>query len=127
MSKSIHTPRIHVVSEAPRRPRRTWSDEQKLAIVCESQQDGVVLTQLARRHGITPSQLYDWRYRHKTGLLGGSGGFTRVIPVEDQANTKQEMPAPKPDLVIAVGQRFLITIPSGFDMTAAATLLRGLA
>ncbi len=41
--------------------RRTWTAEQKAAIVAESYTDGVRACQVARRHGLTPQQLFGWR------------------------------------------------------------------
>jgi transposase len=41
--------------------RRTWSAEQKAVIVAESYADGVKACQVARRHGLTPQQLFGWR------------------------------------------------------------------
>ena len=110
--------------------RRHWSDDEKLKIVQESLQDGVVQAQLARRHGVSASQIYEWRYRYKAGLLVGATEFSQVVVVADAAEgtADQTSPAvPSPDLVVEVGQRYRLTIPAGFDMEAAAHLLRGLA
>lgn len=129
MSNSKSKPRIEVVSGA-KTGRRHWSDYEKLKIVQESLQDGVVQAQLARRHGVSPSQLYDWRYRYKAGLLIGATEFSQVVVVADDAEdtADQTSPAvPSPDLVVEVGQRYRLTIPAGFDMDAAVHLLRGLA
>jgi transposase len=41
--------------------RRIWTSEQKAAIVAESYTDGVKACQVARRHGLTPQQLFGWR------------------------------------------------------------------
>jgi transposase len=41
--------------------RRSWTAEQKAAIVAESYADGVKACQVARRHGLTPQQLFGWR------------------------------------------------------------------
>ena len=129
MSNSKSKPRIEVVSDA-KTGRRHWPDDEKLKIVQESLQDGVVQAQLARRHGISPSQLYDWRYRYKAGLLVGAPGFSQVVVVADDAEGTPDQAsstAAQPDLVVEVGQCYRLTIPAGFDMDAAAHLLRGLA
>ena len=129
MSNSKFKPRIEVVSGA-KTGRRHWSDYEKLKIVQESLQDGVVQAQLARWHGVSPSQLYDWRYRYKAGLLVGATEFSQVVVVADDAEdtANQSSPSlPSPDLVVEVGQRYRLTIPAGFDMDAAVHLLRGLA
>src|ERR1700679_2903524 len=41
--------------------RRSWTAEQKAAIVAESYADGVKACQVARRHGLTPQQLFGGR------------------------------------------------------------------
>ena len=56
--------------------RRNWSDEEKLAILKETTAPGVVISAVARRHGIGTGQLYTWR---KQLLRGAMAGF---VPVE---------------------------------------------
>jgi transposase len=41
--------------------RRRWSKADKARIVRESLEPGAVVSEVARRHGLTRSQLYDWR------------------------------------------------------------------
>ncbi|AFL50655.1 transposase [Sinorhizobium fredii] len=41
--------------------RREWSDERKAQIVAESYEPGVKVCAVARRHGLTPQQLFTWR------------------------------------------------------------------
>ena len=41
--------------------RRVWTAEQKTQIVAESYADGEIVTAVARRHGLTPQQLFGWR------------------------------------------------------------------
>ena len=56
--------------------RRNWSDDEKLAILKETTQPGVIVAAVARRHGIGTGQLYTWR---KQLLRGAMTGF---VPVE---------------------------------------------
>ncbi len=56
--------------------RRNWSNEEKLAILKETTQPGVIVAAVARRHGIGTGQLYTWR---KQLLRGAMAGF---VPVE---------------------------------------------
>ena len=55
--------------------RREWSDERKAQIVAEIYEPGVTVCAVARRHGLTPQQLFTWR-RLARKPLG-------VVPVED--------------------------------------------
>jgi transposase len=41
--------------------RRSWSAADKLAIVAESCDPGASVCNVARRHGLTPQQLFTWR------------------------------------------------------------------
>lgn len=49
--------------------RRRWSDEEKARIASESYRPGVHVADVARRHGTTRWQIYDWRQRLAKGLL----------------------------------------------------------
>lgn len=41
--------------------RRDWSDEEKAQIVAESYSTDVTVCAVARRHGLSPQQLFTWR------------------------------------------------------------------
>jgi transposase len=41
--------------------RRAWSAEQKAEILAESYESGEKVSAVARRHGLTPQQLFGWR------------------------------------------------------------------
>lgn len=123
------TPRIQVLSVSDTGRRRRWTDDEKIRIVEESRRDGVTLAEVARRREISRSMLYDWRYRHKLGLLGIPAPFMRLVPVESGARPDVVPPlsAPQPPaMTIDLGERYRVTIPAGFDMEAAARLLNGL-
>src|SRR6185437_9164190 len=63
ISEHKHMPepvrRIEVFTGAGR--RRTWSSEEKAAIIAESYVEGETVCAVARRHGLTPQQLFAWR------------------------------------------------------------------
>jgi transposase len=63
ISEHKHMPepvrRIEVFTGAGR--RRSWSGEEKAAIVAESYGAGETVCAVARRHGLTPQQLFAWR------------------------------------------------------------------
>jgi transposase len=49
--------------------RRRWSDEAKGRIVAESFAAGAVVSEVARRHDISPQHLFAWRKAARAGLL----------------------------------------------------------
>jgi transposase len=60
--------------------RRRWTPEQKAALVAEVEAEGGQVTEVARRHGISTSLLYNWRSAWKAAALTMRG--TAVQPVE---------------------------------------------
>jgi transposase len=126
------SPRIQVLSVSDTGRRRRWTDDEKVRIVEESHREGVTLTDVARRHEISRSMLYDWRYRHKHGMLGCHGQFMRLVPiagspsVETVDGVPPVSPSQSPLMTIDFGERCRVTIPASFDMDAAARLLNGL-
>lgn len=124
------TPRIQILSVSDTGRRRRWTDDEKVRIVGESHRDGVTIADVARRHEISRSMLYDWRYRHKVGLLGCPAQFLRLVPVEGNPSPEILQPALSSQplvMTIDLGERCRVTIPADFDMDAAARLLNGLA
>jgi len=61
VSKGTEAParRIEVFTGAGR--RRNWSDEERAAIIAESYSSSDSVCAVARRHGLTHSQLFGWR------------------------------------------------------------------
>ena len=78
--------RVEVITGVER--RRDWTDEQKLSIIAESCQEGAVISDVARRHGLRPQQLFNWRNefrKRKTGhLCGGTPAFAPVMIADDR-------------------------------------------
>ena len=61
MSKPDDAParRIELFTGAGR--RRAWTSDEKAAIVAESYAGGASVCEIARRRGLTPTQLFTWR------------------------------------------------------------------
>ena len=81
--------RVEVFTGAGR--RRDWSADQKAAIVAESYVGEVSVCEVARRHGLTSSQLFAWRReaRKRAAASGVERPALFVPAVVD--------PAPKPE------------------------------
>ena len=118
------TPRIEVLSVTDTGRRRRWTDDEKVRIVEESHQTGETVAEVARRHEISRSQLYDWRHRYRHGLLGGSGTqFLRLVPIEAMGIANDEPRSSSAAMTIHLGARCRVTVPADFDMDAVARLL----
>lgn len=57
--------------------RRAWTAEQKGGIVAESYRGGETVSTVARRHGLTPQQLFGWR-RQAERQVEATGGESRA-------------------------------------------------
>jgi transposase len=68
--KSEEIRRIEVITGVGR--RRRWTAEAKARIVAESCAGDVSVSEVARRHGIRPQQLFGWRHHARAGGLRGN-------------------------------------------------------
>lgn len=59
--------------------RRTWQDDAKARIVLESYEPSAKICDVARRHGIAPQHLSNWRGLAKKGKLVLPMGFVAQI------------------------------------------------
>ena len=69
--------RVEVITGVGR--RRRWIPEAKARIVQESRQRGAVVSEVARRHGLSPQQLFGWR-REARGDLADGGDDACGLP-----------------------------------------------
>src|SRR5580692_13091490 len=69
--------RVEVFTGAGR--RRAWSAEQKRQIVADSFESGETVSAVARRHGLTPQQLFGWRRSSRARPEAGGAAFALVI------------------------------------------------
>jgi transposase-like protein len=49
--------------------RRAWRAEEKLRILQEAREAGMPVSEVCRRHGISPGQFYAWERRAHEGAL----------------------------------------------------------
>ena len=71
--------RIEVITGGGER-RRRWSDDEKAEAIEESLRPGVVVSEVARRRGLTPQQLFTWRREARQKAAASDGvPFTPVV------------------------------------------------
>ena len=87
ISEHKHMPeavrRIEVFTGAGR--RRSWSSEEKAAIIAESYAERETICAVARRHGLTAQQLFTWRRLARGTAPAETPAFVPAVV---------EMPAP---------------------------------
>jgi len=71
--------------------RRRWSKEAKAAIVAETYAPGASVSEVARRHGIAPSQVFAWRRLAEGGALQAIGGGEPVIADREAQALRQRI------------------------------------
>ena len=116
--KSEPARRLEVFTGAGR--RRAWSAEEKARIVAESEMPEVSVSAVARRHGLTPQQVFAWRrLARQAGETTGEDPmmFAPVVVAADGA-------AVEPPIVeIAIGEA-QVRVSSQIDPTRLTAVLR---
>ena len=103
---SLARPRRLEVLTGPER-RRKWADDVKIAIVAEALEPGVVVSDVARRHDVTPSQLFGWmrKFRDEAVARRTPPEVPMFAPaVVDVAPIALPPPAPSPAPAEAVAE-----------------------
>jgi len=68
--------------------RRRWSDEQKMLIVAEAMEPDAVVSQIARRWQICPSQIFTWRRAARGGMASRlAANSPAFVPIVELAST----------------------------------------
>lgn len=114
-----------------RERRRRWGDDEKAAIIAESLRPGVSVSWVARKHGVSASQLFNWRKAARVG--GASKEPSDFVPVVISAARSapaapfEELPEAHEAAPAGAGEaRIEIAFPNGRRLSAPAGLDRRL-
>lgn len=116
VSSGDYAGRLEVIAGPTGRKRR--SDGEKARIVAESLAPGVRVAEVARRHGLTRWQVYDWRRRARDGRLvlpedvASAPAFAALVVEEP----RQPTPTQSASIEIVVGE---VVIRAGSDADEA--------
>ena len=116
--------------------RRTWTPGQKAEILAESYGSGEKVSAVARRHGLTPQQLFGWRREAQRrarrraandGEAARGQAFAPVV-VEEGLRRSEAPIGPDPSggataIEIVIGAATVRFVP-GVDAATLATVLR---
>ena len=119
----------------PGQARRRWSEADKRRLVAETIGPGATVHGVARRHGVSPRQLFAWRklYRVGAGLeragpaLPSVPGFAAVeIAPATPPSVADVVPAPSGLIEIELAGGDRVRISGAPDPAAVAAALRAL-
>jgi transposase len=119
--------RVEVITGVGR--RRSWPSDFKARVVTESLEPDAVISEVARRHGLKPQQLFSWRNQFRTHAPA-SRAFAPVVveaapraPVK-AAPTASNAPAATHDLIEIVVKGTVVRIHVAVDADTLAAVLR---
>lgn len=107
--------------------RRRWSDGEKLAILAAVGVNGATVTEVARRHEITRSQVYGWRRDLKRKRLFPTAApvcFVSLTPGPPDSGAKEDLGGSESIVEIVLRGGRLLRVPSDLDGVALARLIR---
>ncbi len=108
--EAVPARRIEIFTGAGR--RRSWTEQEKAAIVAESFEDGVRTCHVARRHGLTPQQLFTWR-REARRKAGDESDTPPFVPAIAEARRGPVTPATEAESEAAAARSPIIELDVG--------------
>jgi transposase len=104
--------------------RRRWSADEKARILEEATGPGAVVSEVARRNGMSPQHLFTWRRQARREADNHPLAFTPVVVSPD---TPQPTPATCREAFIEIVlEGVVIRVPSGVDEETLALVLHTL-
>ena len=104
--------------------RRRWPTDEKARILEEAMAPGAVVSEVARRHGLSPQHLFTWRRQAKCEADNHPLAFTPVVVSPD---TPQPTSAVYREAIIEiVVEGVVIRVPFGVDGATLALVLHTL-
>jgi transposase len=101
--------------------RRRWSADEKARILDEAMAPGVVVSEVARRHGMSPQHLFTWRRQAKREAGDHPLAFTPVVVASDTP----ARPTTCREAVIEIAvEGAVVRVPPGVDGSTLATVLQ---
>ena len=104
--------------------RRRWSADEKARILEEATAPGAVVSEVARRNGMSPQHLFTWRRQARREADDHPLAFTPVVVASD---VPEPTPAAGCEAVIELAvEGAVIRVPPGVDGATLALVLQAL-
>jgi len=84
----LNEPEVEVIDNPRVGRRRRFTAEEKRAFVEEAARPGNSVSQVARRHNLSPSLLFSWRRLMEQGSMSSLGAEEAVIPESEVKQLK---------------------------------------
>lgn len=88
MTRNKQTIEVVTVSDEK---RRRWSAAEKAALVRETYEPGMSVSLVARKHGLSASQLFNWRKLDREGALVAVHAGESVVPASELAAARAQI------------------------------------
>ena len=102
--------------------RRTWSPEEKERILAEAAVPGAVVSEVARRHGLRPQQVFGWRREARAASRFQGEGLV-FAPVVLDTTPPPTAPKELPAIEVQIGDA-VVRVPAGMDSATVKAVLR---
>jgi transposase len=102
--------------------RRTWSPEEKARILAAAAAPGAVVSEVARRHGLRPQQVFGWRREARATSHSQAEGMA-FAPVVLDAAPPPAAPKEPPAIEVQIGDA-VVRVPAGMDGATVKAVLR---
>lgn len=116
-------------SSKPQQPqvkRRKWPPDERQRIVQASWKPGTSVDAVARAHGVSASQIYQWRKRHRKQAQSGKPGA--LLPVEVAEGIQPRSDGKQHEFRVIIEARGTrVTVDGSVDAEVIRTLLECLA
>jgi transposase len=103
---------------------RRWSDEDKGRIVAESYAPGAVVSEVARRHEVTPQHLFVWRKAARAGRLALPAEAAALFVPVVVAPEKTAVAKPAAALITIEIAGVVVRVERGVDVGWLVDVLR---
>ena len=128
MDMHTHTHEVSRLEVVETGRRRRWTDEAKLRIIAESERGPRLVSTTARRHGISPSQLFGWRREFGVGGSRAATPEPTFLSVSvhsaDASAAGKTLPAAEPSRVeIELSCGRIVRVDAGIDQKALGRIL----
>ena len=88
MTNTRKQPEVEVLEA---QSRRRWTPGEKLTMVRETYEAGMSVSLVARKHGINPNQLFQWRKLERIGALTAVDSGQAVVPAFELDSARRQI------------------------------------